>query len=323
MSRSSKPLPSSNTLSAPAGPRPVIVTGPTGVGKSAFACALAERVGGEIIGADAFQLYRGLSVLTAQPGDDLQSCVPHHLSGVLDLESRYDAAAFLRDAGSLVSDIQRRGKIPILAGGTGLYLKAFTHGLAELPLPDSALRLEIASLSIAEVLRRLEALDGAAVTEIDTCNPVRVRRALEIVLQTGKPLADSRKQWGRVPSSICGVVLLRDRGELRSRISANVDAMFAANVSDEVAAARLAGPGPRRAIGFREIEAFLDGRMDEAACREAIVLATWKYAKRQMTWCRTQFGFPSLELTEENFPGSALDKAVGLLKIGGVMGHSD
>lgn len=297
------------------------MTGPTGVGKSAFACALAERVGGEIIGADAFQLYRGLPVLTAQPMDNLLARVPHHLTGVLDLADSYDAAAFLRDAGRLVRDIQSRGRIPILAGGTGMYLKAFTHGLAELPPPDSALRGEIASLPVAEALARLEAVDAAASAQIDTRNPVRVRRALEIVLQTGKPLAASRTQWAGGSPGIRGVILQRGRDELRRRIEANVNAMFGAGVCAEVAAARHAGAAAKRAIGFRQIEALLDGEIDGSACREGIVHATWRYAKRQMTWCRTQFAFPAIELTDANFPGAALDEALGVLRGGEGIPH--
>ncbi len=292
------------------------MTGPTGVGKSAFACALAERIGGEIIGADAFQLYRRLPILTAQPGADLQARVAHHLCGVLDLADSYDAAAFLRDAGECVRDIQSRGKVPVLAGGTGLYLKAMTHGLAEIPAPDTALRAEISALSCEEALSRLGMLDAAAVSQIDTRNPVRVRRALEIVIQTGKPLAASRTQWSGGDSAIRGIVLQRERGELRRRIEENVDAMFAAGVCDEVAAARDAGLSARRAIGFREVEALLEGRIDIAACREAMVHATWRYAKRQMTWCRTQFGFPVIELSGEGVFEAALDEAVRLLGAG-------
>lgn len=291
----------------------MIVTGPTGVGKSAFACALAERIGGEIIGADAFQLYRGLPVLTAQPGADLQARVPHHLVGVLDVADSYDAAAFLRDAGACIRDIQSRGKVPVIAGGTGMYLKALTHGLAEMPPRDHALRAVISAMSNGEALARLEALDAAAVLRIDKRNPVRVRRALEIVIQTGRPLAESRTQWAGGGGAIRGVVLLRERGELRHRIKANVDAMFASGVCDEVAAAGNAGPWASRAIGFREIQGLLEGRMEMAACREAIVHATWRYAKRQMTWCRTQFGFPDIELRGECVQQAALDEAIGLL----------
>lgn len=290
------------------------MTGPTGVGKSAFACALAERVGGEIIGADAFQLYRGIPVLTAQAGDDLQARVPHHLTGVLDLADRYDAALFLGDAEQLIREIQSRNRVPILAGGTGLYLKALTHGLAKVPPPVPELRAEVNAMTISDALARLQELDAVALGQIDTCNPVRVRRALEIVIQTGKPLAASRTEWKAGNADIRGVVLMRERQELRRRIEENVAAMFAAGVCSEVARVRHAGDAAKRAIGFREIEAFLDGDLNESECREAIIHATWKYAKRQMTWARTQFAFASVELTGTNFPGESVEEVVHILE---------
>ena len=316
MSRSGKPLLNSTPSQASGRSRPVIVTGPTGVGKSAFACALAERVGGEIVGADAFQLYRGLPLLTAQPGQDLRLRVPHHLTGVLDLDGSYDAAAFVRDATACVRDIQSRGSVPILVGGTGLYLKAFTHGLADLPPLDAALRKEVSALTAEEALSRLAVEDAEALAQIDTRNPVRVRRALEIVLQTGKPLADSRTRQPGENAGTRGLVLARDRAELRQRITKNVDAMFEGGVCGEVEAARHAGPAARRAIGFGEIEAFLDGRIGEQGCREAIVNATWRYAKRQMTWCRTQFDFPCIELAGAGVDGITVENALALLEIG-------
>lgn len=113
-----------------------------------------------------------------------------------------------------------------------------------------------------------------------------------------------------------GLVLLRERSELRCRIEANVDAMFAAGVCDEVALARGSGTWARRAIGFREVEALIEGRMDMAACRDAMIHATWRYAKRQMTWCRTQFAFPALELRGDGVAESALDEAARLLEVG-------
>ena len=135
------------------------MAGPTGVGKSLFAAGLASSLGGEILGADAYQVYSGLTILTAQPGPDLLRQVPHHLIGILPPSEPFDAARFRRMALAAVADIQSRGRIPIITGGTGLYIKALTHGLAELPPPDLALRAELRALSPEEALQRLDTLD--------------------------------------------------------------------------------------------------------------------------------------------------------------------
>ena len=289
------------------------MTGPTGVGKSSFAVALARRIGGEIAGADAFQIYDGLPVLTAQPDSSQRAAVPHHLIGFLDLRENFDAARFVRAARDVIADIQSREKIPILVGGTGLYLKALTHGLAEMPTVDPALRERVSGLNLPEAIDELRAADPTAPLQIDLRNPVRVRRALEIVLQTGRPLAESRGQWSRPNHEFRGLVLIRDRDELRARIKVNVEAMLAGGAVEEVRRAVQAGPGARRAIGFREIEDFLAGRISESECREAITTATWQYAKRQRTWCRTQFEFPELDLTAISSPEDAVERALGLL----------
>ena len=289
------------------------MTGPTGAGKSALAIALALRVGGEVVGADAFQIYAGLPILTAQATKDQHALVPHHLVGFLDLRQSFDAAMYAKEAWRCIRDIQSRGRVPILAGGTGLYLKALTHGLAEMPKVDADLRASISAMLLEDALAALSEKDPAAPAAIDTLNPVRVRRALEIVLLTGRPLAESRNAWSEDKVLFRGLVLTRDREDLRNRIAANVDAMFASGVIEEVKAAKHAGVGAARAIGFREIQQLLQGEITESACKSAMVLATQRYAKRQLTWGRTQFTFPSLNLSGSTTPEAALLAALDLL----------
>lgn len=289
------------------------MTGPTGAGKSALAIALALRVGGEVVGADAFQIYAGLPILTAQATKDQLSIVPHHLVGFLDLRQGFDAAMYAKEAWRCIRDIQSRGRVPILAGGTGLYLKAVTHGLAEMPKADADLRASIWAMPLEDALAALSEKDPAAPAAIDTRNPVRVRRALEIVLLTSRPLAESRSAWSEDKGLFRGLVLTRDREDLRSRIAANVDAMFASGVVEEVKDATHAGDGAARAIGFREIQQLLQREITESACKSAMVLATQRYAKRQLTWGRTQFTFPSLNLSGSTTPEAALSAALALL----------
>lgn len=289
------------------------MTGPTGVGKSAFAIALAEHIGGEIIGADAFQIFCGLPILTAQPPSDLLRRIPHHLIGVLSLWESCDAARYVRLATDAVHAVQSRGHRPILAGGTGLYLKAFTHGLANLPPVNPELRTKILGMEVTEALALLHETDSGAMELIDSKNPVRVRRALEIVLATGRPLQEARRTWTSTPLAHCGILLERDRDELRHRIAENVDAMFDEGVIEEVRNVGEAGPGASRAIGYREIRDLLSGKISHHECRQSILTATRRYAKRQLTWCRHQFSFPSINLTPPPSLSDPLEAALRLL----------
>jgi len=292
------------------------VTGPTGVGKSSFAAALAVRLDGEVIGADAYQIYAGLPILTAQPSQELQALVPHHLIGFLDLRESFDVARYQRLAHAAIADIQSRHRTPIIVGGTGLYLKSLTHGLANIPAIDPLLREQIATLSISDAINKLASLDPDAPAQIDLRNPVRVSRALEIVLSTGHPLAKAREQWkSNAPLDFCGLTLTRPREELHSRIESNVASLFECGVVEEVRSAQEAGLTASKAIGYREIHALLRGETTLAQCREAINLATRQYSKRQITWCRTQFDFPVLELSQNHTEKETLDSALSLLNI--------
>ena len=297
-------------------PRPIIVTGPTGVGKSSFAAALAVRLGGEVIGADAYQIYAGLPILTAQPSQELQALIPHHLIGFLDLRESFDVARYQRLAHTAIADIQSRHRTPIIVGGTGLYLKSLTHGLANIPAIDPLLREQIATLSLSDAIIKLASLDPDAPAQIDLRNPVRVSRALEIVLSTCHPLAKAREQWkSDAPLDFCGLVLTRPREERHSRIESNVASLFECGVVEEVRSAQEAGLTASKAIGYREIHALLRGETTLAQCREAIILATRQYSKRQITWCRTQFDFPVLELSKNHTEKETLDSALSLLTI--------
>ena len=289
------------------------MTGPTGAGKSALAVTLALRLGGEIVGADAFQIYAGLPILTAQATKDLLPLVPHHLVGFLDLKQGFDAAMYAEAAWRCIRDIESRGRVPIVTGGTGLYLKSLTHGLVEMPKADADLRARIRAQPVEDVLAELCEKDPAAPAAIDTRNPVRVRRALEIILLTGQPLAESRGAWSQDKDLFRGLVLIRDRDDLRSRIAANVEAMFSAGVVKEVQTASHVGEGAARAIGFREIQQLIQGEITESECKAAMVLATQRYAKRQLTWGRTQFNFPMLNLSGAGTPEDALSAALDAL----------
>lgn len=266
------------------------LAGPTAVGKTAVALDLAEAFGAEIVGADAFQVYRGLDLLTAKPTPAEMARAPHHLVGVVPLSEAFNAGSYRELALAALAEIRRRGRPAIVVGGTGMYLRALTRGLADLPPTPPELREELAATPLSRLLERLQTLDPAAAALIDIKNPRRVQRALEVCLTTGRPFSDFRDEWEReVPFN--GVLLERDRDELNERIERRAAALFEEGAVEEVRAALAAGNASataRQVIGWREIEAFLRSELSRADAAAAIAQATRRYAKRQLTWFRRE-----------------------------------
>ncbi len=274
------------------------------------------RIQGEVVGADAFQIYQGLEILSAKPGAKIMALAPHHLIGTVSLSEEMNAEKFRRIACHAIREIQSRGKQAIVVGGSGLYLKALTHGLLEAPPPDPRVREELNDLTLDELGRRLMHLDPKTAERIDLKNRRRLVRAIEICLLTGKPLSGQRTNWESgyprlkkmesgapaAPSPLgdCqadGVFVFRDRDELYRRINRRVEEMFAAGVIDEVARAGASGATASRIIGLAEIRQHLEGKLSIAQCVQAIQQATRQYAKRQLTWFRRQTNFQPLNLS--------------------------
>jgi tRNA dimethylallyltransferase len=291
---------------------PIYLAGPTAVGKSELAVALAERLNGEIIGADAFQVYRGLDILTAKPNRETLSRIPHHLIGEISLAETFDVARYRTLAIDRINDIARRARTPIVVGGTGLYIRSLTHGLAELPPPGETLRSDLAQQPLEELLSRLERLDPVAFQQVDRRNPRRVIRALEVCLLTGRPFSSFREQWSQSPE-VRAVLLNRDREKLYSRIDLRTLDMFAAGVVDEVKAVGEIGPTASQAIGFREIRELLAGRMTQSECIAQIQQQTRNYAKRQLTWFRKEPAFQMIELSNHESFEAVLNRLVTAL----------
>ena len=269
--------------------------GPTAVGKSNLAVAFAERIGGEIVGADAFQIYSGLDVLSAKPSRELRARVPHHLIGEVPLNEPFDVAKYLALAAARIADIAARGRVPIVCGGNGLYIRALTHGLADIPPADAALRAELEKEPLPSLVARLRALDPAA--QVDEKNPRRVLRALEVCLLSGRPFSSHRTEWKAEPE-VRGIILTRPRAELHARIAARTEAMFAEGVIAEVAATTGLGPTASEMLGLREIRAHIAGTMPRTECITAIAQSTRQYAKRQLTWFRRERSYTWLDLAE-------------------------
>jgi tRNA dimethylallyltransferase len=284
-------------------PRCIALMGPTASGKSAYALELAERLGGEIVSVDSALVYRGLDIGAAKPARDEQARVPHHLIDVREPWQPYSAAEFASDARVAVDAILARGRIPILAGGTGLYFRALLDGLADMPDADPALREAITADADARGWAALHAdlavVDPAAAARIHATDAQRIQRALEVQRLTGRPISDWQRESTRVrfPARVLKLVLSpADRAVLHARIEQRFDVMLGAGFLDEMRALRAlpqlrAHPAPLelpavRAVGYRQAWEFLDGACDAATFRARAIAATRQLAKRQFTWLR-------------------------------------
>jgi tRNA dimethylallyltransferase len=292
--------------------RVFFIVGPTATGKSELAANVARKIGAEIVSADAFQIYRGLDLLTAKQEASTLAKAPHHLIGTTPLHEEMNAEKYRRAALRAIEEIHLRGKLAIVVGGSGLYIKALTHGLPPVPEFDPKLRERLNAMSLDELYTRLTELDMEMARKIDMKNRRRVVRALEICLVTGRPASMQREQWavadgvdlgnrGEVQPwsapAATGVFVFRDREELYARINCRVETMFENGVIEEVRAAGQVSPTASQMIGFRDIHQLLHGEISISQCVAAIQQATRRYAKRQLTWFRRQIKFLPLNLS--------------------------
>ncbi len=271
---------------------PLYICGPTASGKSALALEMAGKLDGEIVNADAFQLYHGLEILSAAPSPEQLALVPHHLYGVLEPSDAADAGSYLRLAQPVIADIQARGKTPVITGGSGLYLKFLTHGPAPLPTGDATLRAELDATPLEELVARLRTLDPLEASRTALKNRRFVSRALEICLLSGAKASDLRDRWQAQTADLAthlrGLVIHRSRPDLHARIAHRTHAMLEMGAIHEVEALTRASDNCQKAIGVREIRGLLAGDFNRAACEELINAATRQYAKRQECWFRRE-----------------------------------
>ncbi len=299
--------------------QPLLIAGPTAVGKSEIALLLAEKLGGEIISVDSMQVYRGLDIGTAKPSPADRARVPHHLIDVVELTEPFDAAKFAHLARKAVAEIQSRGRVPILCGGTGLYFKVFLEGLGDAPPADEKLRAELEATPLEKLLRELNERDPATFAKIDRQNLRRVIRAVEVIRLTGKPFSEQKANWN--PESRIQNPELRFFGfsrfpdDLHARINARVEKMFTLGLVDETR--RLLEHGlaqnktAMQALGYRQVVEHLRGERSLPETIELVKIRTRQFAKRQMTWFRRQLSLEWIELKPEDAPDAvaALVKA--------------
>lgn len=306
-------------------PRVVAIGGPTATGKTALSLALAQRFGGEIINADSMQVYRQLSVGTAKPMEEERAQAPHHLLDFLPPEQPYSVADFTAAAGELIGQITARGRLPLVVGGTGLYITSLLNGVRFAPEDtDPALRRRLqqqAETQGAEVLyARLQAVDPAYAAKVHPHNLPRIIRALELYESTGRTMSEQQRQLRPAAApyrSLCLCLTCRDRAVLYRRIDQRVDKMLREGLLPE---AELVWQNRERyrtaaqAIGYKEFFPYFEGKEPLDTCVNRLKQATRQYAKRQLTWFRHQNEAQWLYLDEEDVVQKAVEQVEHFLQ---------
>lgn len=270
-------------------PRTILIVGPTAGGKTDLGVELALRMSGEVVTADAFQIYRGMDIGTAKPTPEERRGVPHHLLDIVDPPDSFTVHQWLTLANRAIGDIASRGRVPIVVGGTNLYVKSLLDGLFEGPAPDEALRQQLRAMPPEARREELERVDPDAARRIHANDERRTIRALEVFRQTGRPISEHQTQWD-APGDDASRLLVGLDWQIETinrRINARVRSMIERGLVDEVRAlsARL-GAQAREALGYKQILAHLEGRMSLDDAVEKIKIETRRFAKNQRTWLK-------------------------------------
>jgi len=305
--------------------RAICLTGPTATGKTDLALELARSIPLEIVSVDSAMVYRGMDIGTAKPSRETRADVPHHLIDIVDAADTYSAGRFLADANAAIDAIAARGKLPLLVGGTLLYLRALRRGLAPLPEADPELRAKLDREAEAKgwpaLHARLAAVDPEAGVRIAPNDRQRIQRALEVFMLTGRPLsalqrdAKTASGTGSVPDGeiLMLAVVPADRARLAARIEHRFDAMVEAGLIREVESLMARGDlhpemPSMRAVGYRQIWAYLERRYDWPIARQKAIAATRQLAKRQMTWLRSEPGVETFDAFSSGLAEELLER---------------
>jgi tRNA dimethylallyltransferase len=306
----------------PMKPAYICLAGPTASGKSAASLLIAQHIPVEIISVDSALVYRGMDIGTAKPTRAEQAQVQHHLIDIIDPANSYSAAQFVQDATRLIADIQQRGKLPLLVGGTMLYFKALLGGIDDLPAANPTVRaqldLEARTLGWPAMHAKLAEVDATTAARLSPNDSQRIQRALEVYISTGKPLSEHHLIAQAATKNIANDVLHaplislepQDRAWLHQRIAQRFEVMLQAGLLDEVKALRARGDlhldlPSMRCVGYRQTWDMLGGVFAEHELHDRCVAATRQLAKRQITWLRSM---PQRHIVPCDQPGA--DKAV-------------
>ena len=301
----------------------IVLAGPTGVGKTELSFELAEYAGAEIVSADSRQIYRGLNIGTAKPTRDELARVRHHFIDELSIDRPYSAGRFQQDAKTRIREIVERGRVPLVVGGSTLYIYALKHGLADIPnIPAEileSLEAELQRRGGHALFEELKTADPRSAVRLDPTKTHRLMRALAVYRSTGRPLSSFHDEQESPDHAFRVIVLSRDRQELYRRINARVDSMIARGLMDEVRDILAQGyepdSNPLRTIGYREAIEYLHGEISREEMIRLIKRNSRRYAKRQLTWFRrddTNVWLDASRPTEE-----LIDTIVGMEQLGG------
>lgn len=306
-------------------PKILSVVGPTASGKTKLGVLLAQEYNGEVVSVDSMQIYKGMAIGTAAPTPEERDGVPHHMVAVADPAENWSAAKFAQAANTCVRDILSRGKLPILVGGTGLYLDAIIAGRTFAPGASGgavrlALQNELESGGIEPLLAELRQVDPASAARLHPADTKRILRALEVYRETGKTISQHNAETRALPPQYDAVYIglaFRSREDMKALIDLRVDRMMEAGLPDEVRALLSAGV-PRgstalQAIGYKELLPVLGGEKSMAEAVEEIKLRSRQYAKRQLTWLRRNPAIHWIYWEKERDFGWALQKVTEIL----------
>ena len=303
----------------------ILIHGPTASGKTALSIDLAQKLGGEVINADSMQVYKDLNVLTARPSEEELKMVPHHLFGHVDAAVRYSTGKWMEDARRKIASIQKRGNIPIIAGGTGLYFLSLIQGLSEIPPVPEEIRAEVRNIQLTEgthgLHARLQKVDPDSAERLERTDRQRLSRAYEVWLATGRAISEFQSKRSKPAlgeGDWLGVALTPPRARLYARIDRRFESMMMHGAMLEAEALVARGLDPElpamKAHGMPWLAAFIRGEMDAETAADNAKRDTRRYAKRQFTWIGRQFPFwpriPAMDLAERRKVIIALYKEI-------------